>query len=81
MIDRHARVKELFNEIKSTWPHTHELDLPEIGDPLAGVTFHEDIPPVDPVQLTDHAKRVLNALDRRKAGRMASKHNAEKMLF
>ncbi len=81
MIDRHAEVRQWFDRIASTWPRSGNIDLPEIGDPLAGVTFPEDIPPVSYEQMTDHAKRVFHALDRRKAGRMEPRGKTEKMLF
>jgi len=79
--DKHAQVNEWFDRIKSTWPAQGDIGLPEIGEPLAGVTFPEDIPPVDCEQMTANAKRVLNAMDRRKAGQMVSHGKTENLLF
>jgi hypothetical protein len=68
--DKHAQVRELFDQISASWPHTDRLDLPEMADVLDDLPqFPDQIPDVDPVQLTDHAKRVLAAIGEHQHGK------------
>lgn len=61
--EKHARVREQFDRIAAKWPHTDQLELPEMSDILDDLpTFPDEIPPVDPVELSDHARRVLRAI-------------------
>lgn len=71
MTDKHDRVREQFDRISATWPHTDRLDLPEPEDldcvlrDIADV----DVPELDLVQLTDHARRALQAAGEFQHGR------------
>lgn len=76
MIDPHKEVKRLFDEITSEWPDSTQIpgprDLPpmddleailrDLPDDIDLPSFPEHIPPVDPAELTSHARRVLGAI-------------------